>query len=359
MKVLNETLKKKMYKSQILHLLHSNGTLSQIDICKRLGLPKATVSSIVKNAVKSGLIKKLGVNPEQRRVPGTRPVLLGLDDEKSVILGLAVRGGYFHYGLMNFHGDLYDVRSSKLDKSKWGKLPDMIKQSVDEVQTSGKNILGVGMAIGGYFNESNKSLVPKGDYSNIPTGVPLLVDDYPNAAAKAELLFGQAKGRDTFALLQLGNTAHRVSCYGNGNIVRGTHGLAGEISIVKDFQQDAYRSPVRRYQHLKIKHFEDSSASEIEEHSSHLANMILQIMVFYDPRQIIISGIPKEIWDNVNGVINRVIRDHLDLDLYNLQYDIVPETQWKHKEIVYGASLIIEDILMRPRVGVKESIINF
>jgi predicted NBD/HSP70 family sugar kinase len=359
MKILNETLKKKMYKSQILNLLHINGALSQIAICKRLGLPKTTVSSIVTNAMKSGLIKKLGAEPGQRKVPGARPVLLGLDDTKSVVLGLSVRDGYFHSGLVNFYGALGNVKISKLDDFKWEELPGTIRQAVDEARTSGKNILGVGLAIGGYFKESNKSLAPESKYFDVPVGMPLIVDDYPNASAKAELLFGHAKEKDAFVFLQLGEEWQRVSCYSNGSIVRGTHGLAGEISLVRDFQQDAYRSPVRRYQHRKIAHFEDSSPSEIEEHSSHLANMILQIMVYYDPRQIIISGIPEEIWGKVNSIVDCIIKSHLDLDLYDLEYEIVRENQWKNKEIIYGASLIFEDILMRPRIGLKESVINF
>ncbi len=358
MKALNDTLKKKIYKSQILQLLHFEKAIPQVDICKRLGLPKTAVSFIVNDAIKSGLIKKLGIVPGQRRVPGTRPVLLGLDDEMSAVLGLSFRDGYFYSGLVNFHGDPDNVKSIKLDNFNPGELPGMILRAVDEAKNSGKNILGVGMALGGYFKETNKRLAPDADYSNILTEIPLIVDDYPNASAKAELLFGKAKGKDSFSFLQLGSRFQRVSSYSNGDVVRGTHGLAGEVSLIKDIAMDSYHSPVRLYQHQKIKNFKESSASEIEEHSFNLANIIIQIMVYYDPRQIIISGIPQEIWDNVMGTVNRVISDHLDFETYGLQYDIVPETQWEHKEIIYGASLIFEDILMRPRISVNDSIIT-
>jgi predicted NBD/HSP70 family sugar kinase len=359
-KILNETLKKKMYKSQILNLLHTKGALSQISICKALGLPKTTVSSIVNNAIKSDLIKKLGEEPGQRNVPGIRPVLLGLEDTKSLVLGLSVRNGFLYSGLVNFHGDVIQEQSSKLNSFKSEELPKLINEEVNKTQEYGKNILGTGLAIGGYFTGSNKSLIPESKYLNVSTGIPLIADDYPNAAAIAELLFGKAKGKDNFVFLELGESHHRVSCYSNGNIVRGTHGMAGEVSAMEDVQKDVYKTPFYRYQHSKIKHYENSSLNEIEENSYFLANMLLQIMVYYDPRRIIISGVPEEIWnDKVNKIIDRVIKEHLNLDLYGFKYEIVRESQWQNKEIIYGASLIFEDILMRPRIKFNESVINF
>lgn len=355
----NETLNKKMYKSQILHLLHTAGALSQISICKTLGLPKTTVSSIVNATIKSGLIKKLGEEPGQRKVPGIRPVLLGLEDAKSVVLGLSVRNGYFHSGLVNFHGEALEAQSRKLDNFKWEDLPDLISREVKKVGKCGRNILGAGLAIGGYFTGSSQSLIPESKCFRIATGLPLIADDYPNAAATAELLFGRAKGKNSFVFLQLLEQHLRISCYSNGNIVRGTHGLAGEILIMEDLPEDPCKSPFYRYQHDKIKFFEKSSPAELEEQSYFLADMLLQIMVYYDPAQIIISGIPEKIWnDRISQTVNRIIRQHLDFDLYGLEYEIVRESQWQNTEIIYGASLIFEDILMRPRMGFSEALIN-
>ena len=290
--LLNKTLKEKMYRSQILYLLHMHGALSQVDICKKLGLQKPAVSNIVNDAIKAGLIKKLGAEPEQRNVPGAKPVLLGLDNRKSVVLGLSIREKCFYSGLVNFHGEVFNAQCHKLDNFKWEDLAEIVTRAISDARKSKKNVLGVGLAVGGYFIDKNKSLHPDNKYFKFPIDLPLLVDDYPNAAAVMELLFGQAKGKDSFAFLQLGES-HRVSCYNNGKIVRGIHGLAGEVSAVEIIKQDTYKSPFYSYKHCKIEDFKTSSLSEIEENAYFLANMLIQIMVYYDPRQIIIAGMPS------------------------------------------------------------------
>ncbi len=79
--------------SRLLKLLHAKGEMTQIDLCKELGLDKSTVAKALSRMENNGLITKM-INPEDTRsylvfptakaiglLPRTREVLSGWTED--------------------------------------------------------------------------------------------------------------------------------------------------------------------------------------------------------------------------------------------------------------------------------------
>jgi predicted NBD/HSP70 family sugar kinase len=224
----------------ILNVIRTRQPVSRADVARLTGLQRSTVSLIADQLIDEGWI----VEGELGRLPrGRRPIYLQMNTDKAGILGINIRPSATVIALADLNGHFVDQESIETNADPkvffnhlTAALKQFMKRHVD------KTYEGVGVSIPGRMNRETGrlALAPNLGWRDIDirtpiekaTRLPVEIENAANACALAENYFGEHGSEADNLVVVTVSEGIGTGIIVNGQLVRGSSGLAGEFGHV-------------------------------------------------------------------------------------------------------------------------------
>ncbi len=230
-------------RSRVLQALCDVGPLTRAELARLAGVPRATISGIVRPLLDSGLLEEGDPDRSVARVgkPG-RP--LWFRSGAGLSGAVALRGDGCEAALVSARGEIVAHHQAVL--SDPGDLAavhrDLFGCLEGALGSRRGEILGIGVAVPGVCDSSTGTVVGS---SQVPAltghrlgpelqreiGVKVVIDNDSRAQALGEKWFGEGRGFSHFAAIQTGHGLGAGLVLG-GQVFRGTGGRVGEIGHI-------------------------------------------------------------------------------------------------------------------------------
>ena len=224
-------------KRRVFNLLRLEQPISRAQIAAKCALTRPAVSGIIDEMIREGLVEEVGRGNSSGGKP---PRLLALVKGARCAIGIELGDEFLIHGVLcDFSGNILAIREMPYTNI-FESILEVVAALVHSLATAvdPDRLAGVGIAVSGIVDVAENEVVGASTLDicrrNLAkrveelTGVPVLLEKRPNAAALAESLFGA--GREFQNLLYitsgLGVGAGVVL---DGEIYRGVSGRAGEI----------------------------------------------------------------------------------------------------------------------------------
>jgi predicted NBD/HSP70 family sugar kinase len=230
---------------RVLSALRVAGITSRAELARRTGLSRTTVSSLIGDLVREGLVAE---RVDHSSVPGAQggrpPVLVSLDRRAGAAVGVDFGKTHVtvaiadlgHTVLAEMRRELPGDHRADQDLELAGELVDT---ALEEAGVDRSLVLGVGMGLPGPIHADTGTV---GSTSILPgwvgvtaaramsdrLGLPVRVDNDANLGALAEHVWGAGAGVSDMIYLKLA-TGIGAGLVLNGRLYRGVGGTAGEI----------------------------------------------------------------------------------------------------------------------------------
>ncbi len=333
----------------ILNLVRERQPISRADLMRHSGLQRSSVSVITEQLIGEGWLREGAIGKLPR---GRRPTFLHLNDDRAGIFGINIQPVVTEVALANLSGRLLAQESMLTppnsaalveEVGKWirgwmAKYPQMTYQEIG-VSLPGRIDLSSQKLIFapnlGWHATDLKRQVEKA------TGLSVSMENAANACALSEFWFGKHVLNARNLVVVTVSEGIGVGMILNGQLVRGTSGLAGEFGHVAINEQgprcscgnygcwevyasnsaalryyNAAKSPGGRKGRLKtfgeLLHLveeNDSRATEtLERMAKYLGVGMAMLVAGLTPDLITIVGEVTLCWNKVHPMINDVIR---------------------------------------------------
>ncbi|MHB8961789.1 MAG: ROK family protein [Saccharofermentanales bacterium] len=230
-------------RSLILKLVCTGQCATRIELSRRTGLSKMTVSNIVADLIEGRWLidGELFSNDSV----GRNPVILLPDNESRRVIGVYISRDKVTVSSITLQARIHASHEFLLSKGCTEEIiMDGIEQAIDRLFCEeGRDVFaGIGVACIGPLDIARGVLLSPHDFYGIEnvaikqilqsrTGLPVILDNDMNAAALAELLYGHGAGCSNFIYLGI---THGVGSgiVLNGSLYSGARGFGGEIGHI-------------------------------------------------------------------------------------------------------------------------------
>jgi len=394
-------------RARALAAVYHNGPMTRQEIGEAIGVSPATVSNLVGDLLKQGVIVEAGAEDSNGGRPRT---LLRVEPEHRFVVGVDV-------GETAILVELFDldmqVRASHSITPSAGRLDpektaEYVVDGVDRVVTySGcapEEILGVGVGVPGLVEHGNDPVVHGDDavvyaqtigWDGVPfgkllrsgTSLPLFVENGAKTFGQAEKWFGAARDAENAIIVLLG-TGTGVSIFTEGELYRGASSSAGEwghTTVVVDGQTcrcgakgclEAYvggRAIVARYDELRQRKSaggetdlvarliaiaeapsgDQSAATVLQETATYLGVGIANLINLFNPERIVIGGWVDQILEAKLLPAIREVASRQALRMPFSAVSIVPAQLGRDAVALGAATLPVDDFLASGAVPPK------
>lgn len=212
-------------------LLLRDGPMTAGELAGRTGLSRPTIAELVRRLGDAGLVTVVGESASGRRGPNA--ALYGIVRDRAHVAALDLRTDRVSVVVGDLLGTVLAEASVAVD-------PDTaVSRTVALVRDTGSLPHAVGIGVPGLVDPATgevRGVPPRwhsGAMGELRRRLPgqLLVENETNVAALAEHRVGNARDRDTFALLWLGAGTGAAFVLG-GALHRGASGGAGELGYL-------------------------------------------------------------------------------------------------------------------------------
>ncbi|CAM4201553.1 ROK family transcriptional regulator [Lacicoccus alkaliphilus] len=230
---------KSMNRRLVLEDIIRSRSISRVNIAKRTGLNKATVSSQVSSLINQSLVIEKPV--ENYPHPGRRPINLELNPMSTYTIGIDIDRGHIRIVLINLKGmtiynNIFDFDIRRTDELA-SRLPEILGPIIKEYNSvyTPNRLAGIGISLHGIVNENHEllyapptqfELSPLIDMLKNTYQVPVYVDNNANMTVLAEKSFTDYQSNLFSVTLQSGIG---LGILLNDEVFRGFTGYAGEV----------------------------------------------------------------------------------------------------------------------------------
>ena len=222
----------------VLELLRRNQPISRVDIARRSGLQRSTISSIVDGLIEERWVREGSVVKTER---GRRPTMLTMNDDLLLLVG-DVRPTMAILAVVDLNGRFLD-RTMVPIVSDPKQGVELIAKGMRHLQTHfrGKTWEGVGISLPGRVNKITQKLVWA---PNLPwvgfdirgtlqkaLKIQVELENAANACLLSEVWFGHMDGIRNAVLITIVEGVGAAALV-NGQLMEGADGLAGELGHV-------------------------------------------------------------------------------------------------------------------------------
>jgi predicted NBD/HSP70 family sugar kinase len=226
--------------ARVLRLLKEKGVLSRAEVARYLGVTRSTVTLVIGELIKKGLIAPTG-EAFVTQLTGRPGAALKLNREGAFFLGVEIGANEVHLLLIDLFGSIIHRETvphrSTRPEVVCHDLIDVILRVWSERLKNSERLRGVGFAVSGLIN--TQGVVRKAptlgwhdvDLKSellVKLPLPAFAENDANAAALAELSFGGRVGYSDLCVLLL-NIGVGAGIISGRKLFRGHLGLAGEI----------------------------------------------------------------------------------------------------------------------------------
>lgn len=346
----------------VLQTLHKEELISRIEISRKLGLSRPTVTFIVNDLIEQGIVQESHL---AKSTGGRPPVVLRISDHCRYVIGIDMGSSHITMLICDLNGNqspLIDIEHN-VDKDPVGTL-SIIKEIVDEQHhLLGESLLGLCFAVSSPIDQEgylDPRILP--DWKDISIadffsgkGIPVLIENDANAGAFAERWWNQET--DDFIYLKLG-TGIGAGIISDGKMLHGNQGLVGEIGHIplpnatqmcRCGQQGCLEAIIGRHA-IQKRTFAPHEKSEFI--SEHLSFVLVPLIYALNPQKLIV-------WGDVDQFITKklqakIINKTLWPSMTSIQVDISPLGK---NAIALGAcSIMLHHLFQQPGLIATQTI---
>lgn len=199
----------------VLQALADHGPLSRADLARLAGVPRATIGSIVSTLLASGVLEEASPQPPSSRGKPARPLWFG--PRVGLLGAVVVRSGEVETAVVTSAGEIVTRGTATFPTSAGTGVLDA--QLADAVLATlapyADRIVSIGLALPATCDDETGEVlactpVPGLVGTRLPrlladrTGAHVVVEEDARALVVGQRWFGQAKGVDDFAALEIG-----------------------------------------------------------------------------------------------------------------------------------------------------------
>lgn len=346
----------------VLNYVREREPISRAEIARKTALQRSTISAIVEDLTREGLIEEVG---EGESTGGRRPTLLKLHAVGPIVVGVSITPACTTIASSDLAGRVIDRQEFLTDRDK--TLSQVITVVREFNARYGGSIEGVGVSLPGLVDPSTGTALyvpyfpwrdlPVADEISSAVGVPVVIDNDANAMALAELWFGRPEVTDArdFILVLVAEGVGTGIIF-DGQVYRGQRGAAGEFghmamgghapapcSCGSDDCWEAFsseRSAIARYRQLarvsqktpisfvevvdRALSGEGNAKAALMETARYLGVGISNLIIGFSPEAIVVVGEIARAWDLIESALTEAIEHSVRRGLPSAR--IVPST---------------------------------
>lgn len=230
--------------SMVIKLLQKRGLCYRSELAKESGLKQSTITNIINELISCGLVEEVGSIEGKK---GRRSIGIQLRYNAFKILALRLTRHSFTISKFNIGGDEEKSITSNINMDQSAEytlniITDHIRNLIDE---SDDKILAIGISVPGpLFIDKNEEhivmLSGTSGWNNInirkhfshKISIPIYIEHDANAGALAEWWFGKYRMQTGVNIYVAAGQGIGAGIAINGNIIHGSHGMAGEIGHI-------------------------------------------------------------------------------------------------------------------------------
>ncbi|GKY86369.1 ROK family transcriptional regulator [Sinisalibacter aestuarii] len=235
-------------RQQVVSLIRSAGQIARIDIAAATGVSPATITAITQEMIQAGLVEE--VAPEAGRVSGRgRPrVSLRLRGNAHIVAGIKVSFRTLSLVLIDFEGNplgeqVWPLSAPRVSPEALAQdIRALLVAATAEIGRKIEDISGLGVGLAGTidaiegFVHWSPSLTARNvqlrDMLEAALPMTVFLDNDANLVAKAEQLFGEARGVRDFIVVTI-EQGVGMGIVIDGEVFRGTRGCGAEFGHTK------------------------------------------------------------------------------------------------------------------------------
>lgn len=224
----------------VIWLLRRARVCSRAELSKTSGLKQATITNIINDFIDWGIVRETGIIEGNK---GRRSIGVTLNTETHRVMGIRLTRNSFAVGLFDLFGSQEEIFSERIDIAEGASvvLKRMVAVVKSVIKASRKRlILGIGVAIPGPYvrTAGRMSLMtehPGWEGVAIDQEIasafrlPVYLEHDAKAGALAEWWLSPEKLEHETMVYVAAGQGIGAGIVINGQLVRGAHGLAGEI----------------------------------------------------------------------------------------------------------------------------------
>ena len=361
----------------VLNYVREREPISRAEIARETELQRSTISAIVEDLTREGLIEEVGAGES---TGGRRPTMLKLRAAGPIAVGVSITPTCTTIATSDLAGRVIDQQEFLTDPDK--TLTQVIEVVRDFSVRYAGSIEGVGLSLPGLVDPStgNALYIPYFLWRDLPiaeliskaVGLPVVIDNDANAMALAELWFGRPEvnaARDFIMVLVAEGVGTGIIF--DGQVYRGQRGAAGEFghmvigehapvpcSCGSDDCWEAFaseRSAIARYRKLAgISNKNQITFKEVvdralggEEHARvalvetarYLGVGISNLIIGFSPEAVVVGGEIARAWDLIESALTEAIEHSVRRGLPSAR--ILPSTLGNTPTLRGALSLVL------------------
>ncbi|HEV3049984.1 MAG TPA: ROK family transcriptional regulator, partial [Longimicrobium sp.] len=226
---------------QVLRTLQADGPLSRAEVARRSGMSAPTASKAVEALLRAGYLEEEDAPGNTRGRPAKR---LRLASTTAQVLGFVIDAGQCRVVAAGLDGALDEARTAEFPTP--GSYEELIETAARHaarlMDRKGVTTLGLGVSLPGLvdYRREQGLLSPNVPITNgrspsrdlgARLGIDCVMVQEEHALCLAERTFGEARGLDDFAMLDV-STGVGLGVMSGGRLLAGHSGLAGEVGHV-------------------------------------------------------------------------------------------------------------------------------
>jgi predicted NBD/HSP70 family sugar kinase len=230
---------------RIVDFLRTNGTASRAELARRTGLSRSTVSTLVADLQRRGLVVERAGQFAGEGQPGRPAALLELDPSAAAAVGIDFDHDKVRVAVSDLSRTVLAEATAPHDvdhdaKGAFDLAKELTDQVLDEADLEERDrLLGVGVALAGPIDHDNGSLHPSDvlpGWAGVDVAselqkrldLPAYVDNDANLGALAEVTLGAGRNARFAAYVSI-SSGIGAGIIVDGRPYRGHRGTAGEI----------------------------------------------------------------------------------------------------------------------------------
>ena len=241
MKTVDSNEMRVLNSSTIMRLIWSNHGVSRADLSRITGMSRSSVSEIVAELMQNELVSEVGTGESKG---GRRPRMLKFNDDAHAILAVSLGQYRSQLALLNLRGQIrhaltLDYGLMNEAALVMDRLLSDLRQLLTHEHIADEDLIGIGVALPCPVHPDSKQPISNVLFPHW-AGVdliarlrqhfdsPIFVENDANLGALAEHWWGVK--RDNHLIYIAVSEGYGAGIVINGQIFRGRHGMAGEIS---------------------------------------------------------------------------------------------------------------------------------